>query len=159
MIDLALLAGVAVLFAAQQHAQQAVEHASDSPAVVEGLGVRERLLKAALAGDVATLQALLSADLVVNDPGNRVRRRADLLSLFAQKAVVYSSVVSRVEFAEQLRDLVVVMGTEETVLEAAPPGALWAPGTTLFRRFTDVFKMESGTWRLFIKQSTVFRVE
>jgi hypothetical protein len=138
---------------------QTVECASDSPAVAEVLGVRERLGSAALAGDVDALRELLYAQVVVNDPGNRIRRRDDLLSLFEQQAVVYSSVSSTVEFAEELGDLVVVMGTQETVLEAAPAGAPWGAGARLFRRFTDVFKKESGTWRLFVRQSTVFKVE
>jgi hypothetical protein len=108
---------------------------------------------------VDALRELLSAQVVVNDPGNRIRRRDDLLSLFEQQAVVYSSVSSTVEFAEELGDLVVVVGTQETVLEAAPAGAPWGAGARLFRRFTDVFKKESGTWRLFVRQSTVFKVE
>jgi ketosteroid isomerase-like protein len=159
MNGLALAAGVLILLPGQPQAPQTVEHGSHSPAVAEVLAVQDRLEKAALAGDVATLRELLAAQVVVSDPGNKVRRREDLLELFEQRAVVYSSVSSTVDFAEQIGDLVVVMGTLETVIEAAPPGAPWDPGTKLFRRFTDVFKEESGTWRLLVMQSTVFKTE
>lgn len=121
--------------------------------------MQQRLDTAALTGDVATLGELLSAHVVVNDPGNSVRRRDDLMALFAQGAVVYSSVSSSVDFGEQVGDLVVLMGTQETVVESVPAGAPWRPGTRLFRRFTDVFKKESGTWRLLVRQSTVFKAE
>jgi Domain of unknown function (DUF4440) len=136
-----------------------MDHPHDAPAVAAALAVRERLDTAALTGDLATLRQLLSAELVVNDPGNRIRRRDDLIALFEQRAVSYSSVSSTVEFVEQLGDLVVVMGTQETVLEGAPPGAPWPPGTRLCRRFTDIFRQESGAWRLLVRQSTVFRAE
>jgi len=159
MIGLTVTAIASVLLAAQPQAQQIVEHVSISPVVADVLAVRERLGTAALAGDVATLKELLSVRLVVNDPGNRIRRRDDLLALFQKREVAYSSISATVEFAEQLGDLVVLMGTQETVLEEAPPGAPWGPGTKLFRRFTDVFKKEAGSWRLFVRQSTVFRVE
>ncbi len=156
---LAAAATASLLLACAPQAQQFVHDAPDSPAVAEVLAVRERLGAAALAGDVATLGKLLSPQLVVNDPGNRIRRRDDLLTLFQDRAVAYSSVSSTVEFAEQVDDLVVLMGTQETVLEAVPPGAPWAPGTKLFRRFTDIFRQEEGAWRLLVRQSTVFKAE
>jgi len=57
------------------------------------------------------------------------------------------------------KDLVVIMDSETTVLESAPKGSPWAPGATLHRRFTNVYRKENGEWRLIIKQSTVFSVE
>lgn len=136
-----------------------VKHVGESANVAAVLAVRERLDTAALTGDVATLGALVSGQVVVNDPSNRIRRRGDLLALFQQGLVGYSSVSSAVEFAEEIGDLVVVMGTVETVLKAAPPGAPWGPGTKLHRRFTDVFRREEGSWRLLVRQSTVFSAD
>jgi Domain of unknown function (DUF4440) len=134
-------------------------HVTVPPAVAQVLTGRDRLEAAVRAGDMATLRGLLSGQLVVNDPGNRIRRRDDLLALFQERAVSYSSLSSKIEFAEEIGDLVVVMGTEESVLAAAPPGSPWGPGTRLFRRFTDVFRREAGSWRLVVKQSTVFKAE
>jgi hypothetical protein len=159
MIGLALVTAIAILLPGQPQARRTVEHANDSPAVAEALAVQKRLEAAALAGDVATLRESVMAQVVVSDPGHKIRRREDLLELFGQRAVVYSSVSSTGDFAEKLGDLVVVMGTLETVLEVAPPGAPWGPGTKLFRRFTDVFKNESGSWRPLVMESTVFRAE
>lgn len=134
-----------------------MKYPNESPAVGQALAVEERLSSAAQSGDLVTLRQCLSAELVVSDPANKIRRRDDLIALFEQRAVSYSSVVSTVEFAEQLADLVVVMGTRRTVVETVPPGAPWPPGTTLFRRFTDVFRRESDEWRLLVRQSTVFK--
>lgn len=108
---------------------------------------------------MGVLEDLLSRELVVSDPGNKIRRREDLLALFAEGEVAYRSVETTIDFVDELGDLVVIMGTESTILEASPQGSPWGPGTTLRRRFTNVFRDEDGSWRLIIKQSTVFAVE
>ena len=136
-----------------------MKHASDSPKVAAVLVVHDRLNAAALAGDLVTLQELVSRDVVVSDPGNQIRRYDDLIALFQHGAVGYTSVSSTIDFAGELGDLVVLMGTVETVLKVAPPGAPWGPGTRLFRRFTDVFRQEEPSWRLVVRQSTVFKAE
>lgn len=147
----------ALVLVGQVQAQQVVKSSSDKPAVAEVLALRERLGTAALQGDVDALREILSRDLVVSDPGNNIRRRDDLISLFEKRQVAYRSIRATIDFADQLGDLVVIMGTQSTVLESAPPGSQWSPGTTLLRRFTDVFRNEDGSWRLIIRQSTVFQ--
>jgi ketosteroid isomerase-like protein len=131
----------------------------DKPAIAQILALNERLETAAQTGDVEVLKDLLSRELVVSDPGNKIRRREDLLALFDRGEVAYRSIETTIDFVDELRDLVVIMGTESTILESAPQGSPWGPGTTLRRRFTNVFRNEDGSWRLIIKQSTVFAVE
>lgn len=131
----------------------------DMSAVAQVLALNERLESAAHTGDVESLKDLLSHELVVSDPGNKIRRREDLLALFDKGEIAYRSIETTIDFADELRDLVVIMGTESTILESAPQGSPWGPGTTLRRRFTNVFRNEEGSWRLIIKQSTVFEVE
>jgi hypothetical protein len=114
---------------------------------------------AARTGNAEVFEELLSEDLVVSDPGNKIRHRDDILSLFATGEVKYRSVERTIDYAGELGDLVVLMGTETTVLESAPKGSPWGPGATLHRRFTNVWRAEGGVWRLIIKQSTVFSVE
>jgi len=159
MTGFALAACISALLVGTAQAAQGVDAATESPDVAAALAARERLDAAALQGDVDTLRELLSPEVVVNDPGNRVRRRDDLLTLFRERVVVYSSVEATIDFAESVGGLVVVMGTKETVLEAVPPGAPWSPGTRLSRRFTDVFTKASGSWQLLVRQSTVFKAE
>jgi hypothetical protein len=129
----AVTTSAALLLVGQLQAQQVVNASSEAPAVGQVLALREQLGTAALAGDVALLKELLSSELVVSDPDNNIRRRDDLLSLFDKGEVAYRS--------------------------TAPQGSRWGPGTTLLRRFTDVFRNEDGSWRLIIRQSTVFATE
>jgi hypothetical protein len=102
-------------------AQQVVKVPIGSSTVAAVIGLRERLGNAALTGDVATLRELFSEIPVVSDPGNNVRRRDDLLSLFEKRQVAYRSITATIAFAEQLGDLVVIMGTQSTELDSAPP--------------------------------------
>ncbi len=140
-------------------AQQDTKEIGSAPAVAEVLAVNERLVAAARTSDLAVFDELLSRDLVVNDPGNRIRHRDDLLTLFASGQVVYRSINTTIDYADEVGDLVVIMGTESTVVDSVPEGNPWGPGTTLHRRFTNIYRNEDGHWRLVVKQSTVFSVE
>lgn len=139
--------------------EQPSSNSGKTRAVVEALAAQKRLLAAARTSDAALFEELLSEDLVVNDPGNKIRRRDDIVSLFQSGNVKYRSVERVIDYAGELGDLVVIMGTEITVLESAPEGSRWGPGDALHRRFTNVWRAEEGVWRLIIKQSTVFSVE
>jgi len=149
----------AILLTGLVQSDQVVAEIGKAPAVAEVLAVNERLVAAARTSDAAVFRELLSKSLVVSDPGNRIRHRDDLLSLFGSGEVAYRSVKSTVDYADELGDLVVIMGTEVTVLESAPKGSPWGPGATLHRRFTNIYRQEDGEWRLIVKQSTVFSVE
>lgn len=129
------------------------------PTIAAVLAVNERLVDAARTSDVSVFDELLSEELVVTDPGNKIRHRNDLMSLFASGQVVYRSLETTIDYADEVGDLVVIMGTESTVVDSVPKGSPWGPGATLNRRFTNVYRNESGQWRLIIKQSTVFSVE
>jgi hypothetical protein len=137
----------------------AIVAAQDTSAVVaEVLALQDRINEAALNGDGAVFEEVLSQDFVTNPPSNRIARRADLIALFSSGQVAYTSIESTVDFAEQLGDdLVVVMGTESTRQSAVPRdsglGATLTE-TVLRRRYTNVYRREDGVWRLLIKQST-----
>ena len=62
------------------------------------------------------------------------------MTLFASGEVAYRSVESTIDYADVLGDLVVIMGTKTTVLEAVPEGSPWGPGATLHRRFTNIYE-------------------
>jgi ketosteroid isomerase-like protein len=148
-----------LLVAGHVQAGQVADGSGKTPAVVEALAAHERLVAAALTSDAAVFDELLSEDLVVNAPNNKIYHRNDLLSLFASGEVEYRSVETVIDYADEVGDLVVIMGKETTVLESAPEGSPWGPGATLHRRFTNVYRQENGEWRLVVKQSTVFSFE
>ena len=132
--------------------------AAQSAAVTEVLALQDRINNAALRGDAAVFEEVLSQGFVTNPPSNRIARRADLIALFRSGQVRYTAVAATVEFAEQLGDdLVVVMGTESTRQSAVPSDSGLASNVTetvLHRRYTNVYRREDGAWRLLIKQST-----
>ena len=136
---------------------------SQKPAVAQVLALQERMNDAALKGDAAALADILSKDLVVSDPGNRIRHRDDMLALFSSGKVAYSEVDTKIDYADQLgEDLVVVMGTEATKQSSVPSDtglADVAAESTLHRRFTNVYRKEGGAWRLLVKQSTIFKID
>lgn len=139
--------------------EQVVEASDRAADVAEALAANERLVAAARTNDADVFAELLSDDLVVSDPGNNIRHRDDVIALFAAGEVRYRSVERTIDHADTLGDLVVIMGTETTVLAAAPKASRFSAGDTLHRRFTNVWRRERGGWRLIIKQSTVFSVE
>ena len=157
-IRIAVISAV-FLLAGHVLAEQSMSKSDNEKAVAEVLAVNERLTAAALAGDMSVFRELLSEDFVVSDPNNNIRHRDDLISLFANNEVVYRSIDMTIDYAEALGDLVVIMGTESTILDAVPEGSPQGPGVTLHRRFTNIFRKENGNWRLLIKQSTTFSTE
>lgn len=132
--------------------------AQDSSAVTQVLALQDRINDAALKGNGAVFEEVLSPDFVTNPPSNRVARRGDLIALFSSGRVVYTSITATVDFAEQLgEDLVVVMGTESTTQSAMPADAGLGANVTaapLHRRYTNVYRREQGAWKLLVKQST-----
>jgi hypothetical protein len=54
------------------------------------LGLNRQLNAAVLAGDCGVLERLLSEDLVVCDPSNTIRNRAQVLAIFSSGQVVYT---------------------------------------------------------------------
>jgi ketosteroid isomerase-like protein len=140
--------GFAMFLALNVRAEQTINEISKSPIVAEVLAVHDRLADAARTSDVAVFKELLSEDVVVNAPNNKIYHRDDLISLFQSGVVAYRSTETIVEYADELGNVVVIMGRESTVLESAPKGSPWGPGATLHRRFTNIYRKEDGNWRL-----------
>lgn len=103
--------------------------------------------RAFLARDVERLSALWSDELLVNSPVNRVNDKRQVLDLLRAGTIAHSEMESEIEALERRRDLVVVMGAERVVN---------APGTPAFRRrFTNVWRPESGAWRLLVRHAHI----
>lgn len=140
-----------------------MEPSQESEVVRAVLRLNQQLNDAVRTGDIGVLERLLSEDLVVSDPSNTIRNRERLIAIVESGQVAYRSVEVSVDFARQLGDLVVIMGTESTTQTAVPEDSgfseVAASGKTLHRRFTNIFRNEGGTWRLLVKQSTVYSID
>lgn len=104
-----------------------------------------------LAGDVAALQAMFSADFVVNSPLNVVVDKARLLDMVRKGVLTISSFDQNIEQVRRYGDVVVVMGGDSVVYAAPSPNA----GQTHRRRFTDLWRRDGGRWRFVARQASL----
>lgn len=132
--------------------------AQGDPAAVErvrALDDEERL--AARSRDLPALDRLWSDGLTVNAPNNKVVvGKKAVLDVFVHSGVINFSTFDRqIEFIRGDGDYVFIMGLETvTPLTDAPAAGLVA-GRTMRRRFTNIWKNEGGTWRLFARRANV----
>jgi ketosteroid isomerase-like protein len=118
---------------------------------VRSLDDQERM--AALKRDVTALERLWSDQFTVNAPNNEVvvGRRA-VLDTFVRSGIInFLSFERKIEFVRVDGGFAIVMGAEVVRPAAdAPMG-----GQTINRRFTNIWKKEAGTWRLFARHANV----
>jgi ketosteroid isomerase-like protein len=123
--------------------------------LVRSLDDQERA--AALKRDVAALQRLWSDQFTVNAPNNQVVvGKKAVLDIFVHAGVInFSSFERKLEFVRVEGDLAILMGLETvTPLSDAPAAGLVA-GQAIKRRFTNIWKKEGDTWRLFARHANV----
>lgn len=112
---------------------------------------------AALERDIPALERLWSDDFAVNAPNNEVvvGRRA-VLDTFVRAGVMnFSRFDRQVEFLRTDGAYVIVMGVETVQPISDARGAGLVAGQTIERRFTNIWKNEAGTWRLFARHANV----
>lgn len=124
-------------------------------ALVRSLDDQERV--AALKRDVAALDRLWSDQFTVNAPNNRVvSGKAAVLDTFVRAGVInFSSFEREIEFARVDGDFAFLMGLETVTPLADAPSAGLVAGQAVQRRFTNIWKREAGTWRLFARHANV----
>lgn len=112
---------------------------------------------AALKRDVSALEELWSEQLVVNAPNNQVvvGRRAVLDTFVGSGVINFSKFERRIEFVRVAGGLVIIMGLETVQPIGDAPSAGLVAGQAVNRRFTNVWKNEAGTWRLFARHANV----
>jgi ketosteroid isomerase-like protein len=129
-------------------------HQSDE-AQVRALDDQERL--AALKRDTVALERLWSDEFTVNAPNNQVvvGRRA-VLDAFVRAGVInFSTFERRIEFIRADGPYVTIMGLETVVPLADAPSAGLTAGRAVQRRFTNIWRKEAGTWRLYLRHANV----
>ena len=132
------------------------EPAESDPRVVAALAASRRLGDVMQALDIAGIEALMAADLLVNAPINKVANRENVIARLKAGQISYEPGYERtVDFAVVRGDLVVMMGEEVTRPNRAAPYA----GKIEHRRFTDVWKQFDGLWKLWIRQATITNID
>ena len=116
---------------------------------------RERI--AALNRDVAALEALWSEHLTVNAPNNQVvvGRQRNLDTFVGSGIINFSSFERTIEFIRIDGDFGVIMGLETVVPRTDAPSAGLVAGQVIRRRFTNIWKNEGNTWRLYWRHANV----
>jgi len=125
---------------------------------VRALDDEERV--AALRRDIPALERLWSEHFIVNAPNNQVvvGRRA-VLDAFVRSGVINFSTFDReIELVRADGPYVIIMGLETVIPVADAPAAGLVAGRPIKRRFTNVWKNEEGTWRLFVRHANVIPV-
>jgi ketosteroid isomerase-like protein len=112
---------------------------------------------AALTRDLPALERLWSDQFTVNAPNNQVvvGKRA-VLDTFVRSGVINFSMFERqIEFIRADGGFVFIMGLETVQPIGDAPSAGLVAGQTIKRRFTNIWKNEAGTWRLFARHANV----
>ena len=124
--------------------------------LVRSLDDQERA--AALNRDVPALERLWSDQFVVNAPNNQVVvGRQKNLDTFVRGGVInFSSFERTIEFARVDGNFGVLMGLESVVPRTDVPSAGLVAGQVIRRRFTNIWKKEGDTWRLYWRHANVF---
>jgi hypothetical protein len=124
--------------------------------IVRSLDDQERL--AALHRDIPALERLWSEEFVVNAPNNEVvLGRAAVLDTFVHAGIInFSSFERQIEFVRVDGAYVIIMGLETIQPVSSSPSAGLVAGQVVTRRFTNLWKNESDTWRLAIRHANTF---
>jgi ketosteroid isomerase-like protein len=112
---------------------------------------------AALKRDISALEGLWSEQLVVNAPNNQVviGKRAVLATFVGSGVINFSKFERQIEFVCVDGSFVFIMGLETVQPISDAPSAGLVAGQAVNRRFTNVWKNEAGTWRLFARHANV----
>jgi ketosteroid isomerase-like protein len=140
LLTLALLAP-SLAVATDQGRDAAVE------ATVRRLDLAEA--EAVLRADFDTVEKLWAQDMTVNNPFNQV-----VLSRSGRVrtgAITYASFVRSIESVQIHGDTVITMGNEVVV----PSGKSAGAGTTIRRRYTNIWMKRGGQWLLTARHANV----
>lgn len=126
--------------------------AQDPKSDEEVIGALDDLERqAALRRDVPGLERLWSAEFTVNAPTNAVvvGREAVLDTFVCRGVINFSSFDRAIEYLQINGDWAIIMGAETVT----PIGDAPLTGHIVQRRFTNIWKKEAGTWRLFARHA------
>ncbi|HEV2567090.1 nuclear transport factor 2 family protein [Sphingomonas sp.] len=112
--------------------------------------------RAILSRDAVEFSAAFADDAVVNNPFNRIARKKDAERNLATGLIDYATLERSIEYAATRGDHDVVLMGEEVL---TPVGKAKFAGEKIRRRTTEVWTDLSGTWKLAIRQATIYRTK
>lgn len=142
--------------AAWHAANAQVAEAVKNPRIAAALEATARMDKAILAHDLEAFAGVFSDDAVVNNPYNKIARKADAERNLRTGLIDYTSLERSIEYAATRGAHDVLLMGEETL---TPVGKARFPGKKVRRRTTEVWTDESGHWKLAIRQATIYSNE
>lgn len=145
---------IAPAFASWHAGNAQVEQAAKDSRIAAALAATERMDAAILSHDREGFAAVFADDAVVNNPFNRIARKADALNNLKTGLIDYATLERSIEYAAARGEHDVVLMGEETL---KPVGKARFAGEEIRRRTTEVWTDESGEWKLAIRQATIYR--
>lgn len=133
-------------------AQQAVKIAQ----IASALEATARFDQAILRKDVAVFESMFDDEAVVNNPFNKIARKRDAVANLKTGLIDYASLERAVEYAARMGEHEVVLMGEESL---TPQGRAKMAGKQLRRRTTEVWSDASGSWKLLLRQATIYLAE
>jgi len=127
-----------------------VSAATPSAGEVQVRALEQALDKAAVAGDMVTLQHIFADDYQMVNPAGQITTRAQLLALLTGATHPYRSAVYTTDVVRDLGKVIVTIGREDVVPNQGPQA-----GQLVHRRVTQVWVRQQGTWRLSIRHAMV----
>ena len=151
----ALIIFMLLLLGVSSWIQVSAQGRESDEGTVRKLDDQERI--AALKRDIPALEKLWSEQLTVNAPNNKVvvGRRA-VMDTFVHSGIInFSSFERKIEFTRLDGDFAIIMGLEtlKPINDALSAGLV--AGQEVKRRFTNIWKREGGTWRIFARHANV----
>ena len=132
------------------------EQAVKIPKIASALEATVRFDKAILSKDVAVFESMFDADAVVNNPFNKIASKRDAVANLKTGLIDYASLDRSVEYAARKGEHEVVLIGEESL---KPQGHAKMAGKQLRRRTTEIWTDASGTWKLLLRQATIYLAE
>jgi ketosteroid isomerase-like protein len=128
----------------------------NTPRVAAALEAATRFDDAILKKDSAVFESLFADDAVINNPFNKIARKADALNNLRTGLIDYTSLDRSIEYAAVRGEHEVLLMGEETL---TPVGNAKFANKHVRRRTTEIWTDESGTWQLLVRQATIYSAE
>ena len=152
----ALLFMSAPVFASWRAANPEVAAAARTPRIAAALAAADKMDRAILTRDAKGFSSVFADDAVVNNPFNRIARKKDAERNLATGLIDYTTLERSIEYAATRGDHDVVLMGEEVL---TPIRKAKFAGEKIRRRTTEVWTDASGSWKLAIRQATIYRTK
>ncbi len=114
--------------------------------------LEEQERQAVLDQDTAALEGIWSEAFVVNNPRNAISMsRGDVFALIKQGLLRYAAFERRIELIRFTANVAIVMGAETV----EPLGSAPRAGSTVERRFTNIWGKQGDAWRMIARHANV----